>query len=234
MAKRFTANDKWEDSWFRKLPLRSKVFWIFILDRCDVAGMWKKDYEFASFCIGETISEDILKDFNGRIELVNGDKLWVVRFVEFQYGFLSHKASPHKPVINILKKHGLLQRVMKGLTKGSEALKDKEQDKDKDKEKEQEQVVEDVDRVIGKRFEDFCALYPKPVNVSVAYLSFKIHVKSDKDFSSLKMALENYKKSKEVKGGYIKNADTWIMEWREWLKVKTQKKSILEQYEVKK
>jgi len=62
MAKRLTANDKWEDNWFRKLSLKSKLFWLFILDRCDVAGIWKKDYELAGFCIGEQITDEILNE----------------------------------------------------------------------------------------------------------------------------------------------------------------------------
>jgi len=118
MAKRFTASDKWEDAWFRKLPMKAKLFWLFLLDRCDVAGVWKADYELASFCIGELMDEAILADFAGRVEKINGDKLWIVRFVEFQYGVLKEDVKPHKPVINTLSRYGLLERVMEGLSKG--------------------------------------------------------------------------------------------------------------------
>ena len=135
MAKRFTASDKWEDNWFRKLPLKSKLFWLFILDRCDVAGIWKKDFELASFCIGEEINEaTLIKDFNGRLEEIGEDKLWIIKFVEFQYSHLSDTVAPHKGVISALKKYGLYERVIKGLDKGYLPLKDKDktiQDKDK-------------------------------------------------------------------------------------------------------
>ncbi|MDD5678415.1 MAG: hypothetical protein PHW60_10560 [Kiritimatiellae bacterium] len=119
MAKRLTASDKWEDPWFRTLSLKSKLFWLFLLDRCDGAGFWKIDYDLCSFCIGETVDESILADFDIRIEKINDDKLWVVRFVEFQYGALKEDANPHKPVIKLLAKYGLLQRVEDGLRKGS-------------------------------------------------------------------------------------------------------------------
>lgn len=118
MAKRFTASDKWEDPWFRKLPLKAKLFWLFLLDRCDIAGVWKSDYELASFSIGEMIDKSILAEFQGRVEPVNGDKLWIVRFVEFQYGVLKEEVKLHKSVMNILDKHGLLERVVEGLAKG--------------------------------------------------------------------------------------------------------------------
>jgi hypothetical protein len=110
MAKRFTASDKWEDAWFRRLPPTSKLFWIFILDRCNCAGFWKIDWELASFCIGDQITNDILTTFDGRIETID-ERLWVTNFVAFQYGQLNENCNPHKPVIRELAKFGLLQRV---------------------------------------------------------------------------------------------------------------------------
>jgi len=75
MAKRFTASDKWEDEWFRQLPETSKLFWLFLLDRCDIAGVWKTDYGLASFCIGKTIDKSILTAFKDRVEPFNSNKL---------------------------------------------------------------------------------------------------------------------------------------------------------------
>jgi len=118
MAKRFTASDKWEDPWFRKLPATSKLFWLFIIDRCDIAGAWKTDYGLASFCIDEPIDASILQNFEGRIEALNGTKLWVIRYVEFQYTMLREDCTMHKAVINLLAKYGLLDRVMAGLVPG--------------------------------------------------------------------------------------------------------------------
>ena len=115
MAKRLTASDKWEDPWFRKLPPHAKLFWLFLLDRCDGAGIWKIDYDMASYCIGIATGETILTDFAGRIEKINGDKLWIIRFVEFQCGSLHPESNPHKPIIKTLAKYGLLQRVEEGL-----------------------------------------------------------------------------------------------------------------------
>ncbi len=122
MAKRFTASDKWEDAWFRQLSPVSKLFWLFLLDRCDVAGIWKIDYHLASFCIGAPVDTNILKHFDGRVEKLKGDKLWIIRFVEFQCGQLKENSNPHKPIIKTLAKYGLLQRVEK------EWLKSKKQD----------------------------------------------------------------------------------------------------------
>lgn len=111
MGKRFTDSDKWSDVWFRQLPPLAKLFWVFLLDKCDCAGFWKTDYELASFLVGKSIDESILAHFEGRIEKINGDKLWIVKFVDFQYGLLREEVSPHRPVVKILAKYGLLERV---------------------------------------------------------------------------------------------------------------------------
>jgi len=52
MTRRFTETNKWEDKWFRKLPLSAKVLFGFLCDKCDMAGFWQVDIETASFFTG--------------------------------------------------------------------------------------------------------------------------------------------------------------------------------------
>lgn len=89
MGKRFTDTDKWDRPWFRMLPDRYKLFWQFLLDRCDVAGVWYVDVEIASFYLGSEIDRDMAERlFDKQIE-VKGDKWLVKDFVSFQYGNFS-------------------------------------------------------------------------------------------------------------------------------------------------
>lgn len=136
MAKRFTDSRKWRDPFFRKLPTHLKLFWIYLLDECNHAGMWKVDFEMASFCIGIEIAEqEAVSAFNGRIKVIDSETWFVPKFIDFQYGKLSEDSKPHKSVIDELKK----ERVYKGYAKGIDTLKDKDKekvmDKDKDKDK---------------------------------------------------------------------------------------------------
>ena len=111
MGKRFTATEKWDKLWFQKLPPRLKCFWWYLMDRCDQAGVWEINYPMASFMVGEEITENDVAEFGERLELLGDDKLWIKGFIEFQQGTLSHNCNAHKPIIKLLEKHCISDRV---------------------------------------------------------------------------------------------------------------------------
>lgn len=151
MKKRFTDCDKWEDSWFRKLPTKYQALWMFLCDRCDIAGFWKVDLEYLAFNIKEEfLKDEILAQFNSEKERIRdlGSHWQIIEFIQFQYGNLSRDCRPHKAILDRVEEHkakGLL-RVSKGLDngklnssslglgKGSVTLVEEEEDMDKDKE----------------------------------------------------------------------------------------------------
>jgi hypothetical protein len=124
--KRFTATDKWDKSWYRALKPRHKCLWDYLLSKCDCAGVWEPDWELAGFQIGEKVSADDLKVFGERIQMMKGGKVFVVKFVEFQYGELSDQCRPHHAIFKALKRHGI------GYAKGICTLEEQEQDKEQD------------------------------------------------------------------------------------------------------
>jgi hypothetical protein len=133
MAKRFTDSEKWSDPWFRKLPQEYQRLWLYILDQCDAAGVWKVDIEMASFCLHDSVGVDqALKHFDSRVTpFQNGEKWFIPKFVLFQYGALNESCNPHRHVIHLLKAYGLFDEIQ-GYLKGTLRVKDKEQDQDKD------------------------------------------------------------------------------------------------------
>ncbi len=112
--KRFTETTKWNDPWYRELPNTMKCVWHFILDHCDVAGIWVVDFKIVSFYVNESVDEvRVMAEFNkGKLrvkELSGGSspKWFIPQFIIFQYGALSKESPPHKKIISILDREGL-------------------------------------------------------------------------------------------------------------------------------
>ena len=143
MSKRFTDTDKWSRPKFRKLSPEMKLFWIYILDNCDHAGVWVKDFEAASFFIGTKITEEKVKATFGDsiINIDNGEKLFVIDFIKFQYGELNSANKAHQGVMTVLKRYNIdlqelnryYQGAIKGLCSPYQGVQDKDKVKDKDK-----------------------------------------------------------------------------------------------------
>jgi hypothetical protein len=105
MAKRFTDTDKWKKSFIRGLEGPYKLLWLYILDDCDMAGIWQKDFEVACIRIGEDVNEETaIKVFGDRIK-VFGNKWFIVDFIGFQYGELKDTNRMHAAVFNTLMKN---------------------------------------------------------------------------------------------------------------------------------
>mgnify|MGYP003147342888 CR=1 FL=1 len=109
MAKRFTDTEKWKKRFFKTLSCKHKLLWIYILDDCNHAGIWDVDLGVAGMRIGETFEEkETIKIFEENIIIVDrGDKWYVPKFNEFQYGELNPDSRVHKSVITILDKYGI-------------------------------------------------------------------------------------------------------------------------------
>jgi len=111
MAKRFVDTGRFFDPWYRSLAPNLKVFWEFVISNCDIAGVWKMDFDLVRFILGATAfqPETALPMFNegkDRIIEFGGGKYWYVAdFISFQYGTLSADCRPHRAVIKTLDDH---------------------------------------------------------------------------------------------------------------------------------
>lgn len=109
MAKRFTDTEKWKKSFLRGLEGPYKLLWFYLLDDCDMAGIWQVDLEVARIRIGEQVDgTTALRVFGDRVVAFDNGKKWFVRdFIFFQYGELKETNRMHLSVINILKKNNI-------------------------------------------------------------------------------------------------------------------------------
>ena len=121
MSNRFTDTMKWDDAFFMDLTPEQKLFWLYVCDKCDHAGVWKVNRRLASVQIGfEVDLNNALEAFGKRIQPLSDEKWHIVGFIEFQYkGQLNPENKAHKGVLAALEKHGI-EAPTKGLRRGYE------------------------------------------------------------------------------------------------------------------
>jgi len=135
MPKRFTDSAKWDDPWFFELNNNDKLLWIYILDKCNYAGIYKVNLKMLNFCLISNYDFETIKEIlKKRIIVIDSERIFIKKFINFQYGELKESCHPHRAVILELKKF----RVLKGYSKGKNTLQDKDKDKDKGQDKVQD------------------------------------------------------------------------------------------------
>lgn len=145
MAKRFTETNKWADPWFQDLSPVLKCAWVYILDNCDAAGVWVVNEKLLTFQIGKGCAwSDVKGAFGDRLIEFTAGRVWVPKFIAFQYGTLSEAAKPHQRVIALLKSFGLYSSYQsKEYPKGIDTLEEEEEDEDKEEDKEEDKDEEE-------------------------------------------------------------------------------------------
>lgn len=106
MSKRFTATEKWDNSWFRKLGCQGRDLWFYLHDNCDAAGVIELDFEIISIQLGYEVTIDLIRTvLQNKCIVLTPTKVYLSGFIPFQYGTLSTKSNPHISVFKLLKKH---------------------------------------------------------------------------------------------------------------------------------
>lgn len=153
MAKRLTDSNKWNDNWFNELSAEMKLVWIYILDTCDHAGVYKVSFKSIRFYTGTKATEnEIIECLKERIYIVdNGNKWFIPKFITFQYkNFFVSNAPVIKSARELLISHNIIQpndnvlpiitkelykgylTIDKGLDNDYITTKDKDKDNNKD------------------------------------------------------------------------------------------------------
>ena len=201
MAKRFTDTEKWKKPFVKGMQTVYKLFWLYILDNCNHAGIWQVEKEVAEIRMGEKIDlGDALKQFGDHVVILdNGSKWFIPDFIEFQYGELKSDSKVHNSVISVLQKYKI-----KLYTNSLQTVKDKDIDKDEDKDK-------DI-------FDEIRKFYPGTKRgLNTEFSNFKRHKDWKLCLSLLKPAIEQQIKWRELaktgEDSFIppwKNFKTWI------------------------
>jgi hypothetical protein len=111
MAKRLTDSNKWNDNWFNDLPADIKLVWLYILDTCDHAGVYKVSFKSIRFYTGTEKSESqILEYLKERIYIADGNKWFIPKFITFQYkNFFTSNTPAIKSARELLISHNIIK-----------------------------------------------------------------------------------------------------------------------------
>ncbi len=158
MSKRFTDTEKWKKQFIKGLPLEYKIFWLFLLDECDNAGIWHVEIEIAEIRLGVKLSSEKARGLFGERVVVfdDGNKWFLPDFISFQYVSLNSENKALRDVIVRLQKHDLVkhfEKTKKHEKGGSEGGLNPPMDKDKDKDKEKDK--EEKEETDFKKFQDW-------------------------------------------------------------------------------
>lgn len=219
MAKRLSDTNKWDDPWFLDLSSEYRQVWLFILDKCNLAGIWKVNKRMIDFVVGSTVNlGHFLASSGDRVrEYQNGEKWFIKGFLNFQYGPLQVTNRVHNAVINELQKEGLWIDYPYSFQGDKEKDKDKAKDKEKAKEK---------GRGAGEGFSVFWENYPNKIGKGAAEKSWSKLNPSQDLVDKIIQAVTVQKRSVQWNrngGQYIPGPAVWLNQkrWEDDLEIQT-------------
>jgi len=212
MSKRFTSTDKWDKHWIHVLKPRHKLFWVYLLDKCDHAGIWEVNIELAEFQLGIKLDvPTLLSVFKDQIVVINNKSKWFIPgFIDFQYGVLKPDNRVHESVLSILSRYKIpkVQGPCKGLNRSLKGPMDKDKDKD-------------IDKASEELFEELWKQYPRKNGKERARVLFHAQTRTAQDRKDITTALGN--KLAEIKRlgteeKYIQHGSTWFNHhWKDYV-----------------
>jgi hypothetical protein len=237
MAKRLSDSTKWADEWFTELPMDMKLVWLYILDMCDHAGVYKVNLKLLRFQTGTDRPEhEIIEYLKDRIYIAE-NKWFIPKFITFQYkNFFTSNTPAIKSAKELLLSHGIIKPTDKALPNPSVTLtqplpnpsitiieplsnpsiRAKDMDMDKDIDKDMNIVMDNIQEQDEYKYEN--EYKGKGNTKGIAMKIIDVLIDADSDDVLYKRAVEDWKEL----GGI--NGISEIMEWDEGQKSKWNEK----------
>jgi hypothetical protein len=132
MPKRFTDTEKWKDEWWGSLSNDYRMIWLYLVDSCSIAGIWKKDFRGLNFNCNTNISEKQFVEVFGSRLIDKGNFFFIPKFLRFQCpkGLNSNKPAIVS-IVKELEQNNLIETVQLSLGNDFLIIKDKGKGKDK-------------------------------------------------------------------------------------------------------
>jgi len=106
MACRFTITEKWDDEWFWALKPIQKLLFLYLCDKCDLAGFLEINLNKISYELGIS-KQETEKNFEALKEKIifsnNNKYIFIVNFLKHQKNYpLNEKSNTYKKIIELL------------------------------------------------------------------------------------------------------------------------------------
>ena len=116
MMKRFIETKMWDDVWFQSLPNDYKLFWIFLFNNCDNAGVWTVNKKQVEFYLGKKVKLEKMIELskNRIVQFGDGELKWYLnKFIIFQQGnVLNPNIGCHRQIIRLLEKYNIKDNIL--------------------------------------------------------------------------------------------------------------------------
>lgn len=111
MSKRFIETGLFDDPWFVDLSPESKMLWLYMITKCDHAGMIQLSHKLCSFQTGIKDVDAAIEELGNRLLRVNEHLFFIPKFIYFQYPkFPQSQVKQQESAIKILEKYGLFDK----------------------------------------------------------------------------------------------------------------------------
>ena len=119
MSKRFIDTELFDDPWFMDLSKDAKLLWIYLITKCNHAGLIDVNEKLCKFQTGLKNIQTVYKELGNRLVTVKEQLIFIPKYIEFQYpNFPNSKVKQQESAIKLLLKYNLFNEESLTLTKG--------------------------------------------------------------------------------------------------------------------
>lgn len=205
--------------------------WLYMCDECDIAGIWKPDYELTSYILDFNVTAKDLQDWYGNKIFLFEDKVLIVQFFQFQYETVKDSWSAKRKAQQILESYGFVIKNNKlddsipqwGYSGDTVHINININNTVITEGNDRNDQLLDYDFLIG--------LYPKrkgDINRQGALRNLKQKIKNESDFKKAISAINNYKKfcvaENKIGTELVMQASTFFGRDNRWLEYVEQDK----------
>ncbi len=132
MSKRFIDTEMFSDEWFSERSKDGKLAYIYLLTRCNHAGIWKVNRRLFKFETGIDFDR-VVKQLGNRLVTVSKEFIFLPKFIHFQYpNWPNSNVKQQNSAIAILESFGITDINKVTVSKGLDNHYDNDTDNDID------------------------------------------------------------------------------------------------------